>query len=99
MPTLPFVNVIQQTEVSMNSSVLAAAVILAAAATFAGASAPAQSADTEQCFGVAKAGGNDCKAGSHDCAGHSTMDRDPASFIVVPAGTCEKLAGGMLKSS
>ena len=81
----------------MNTSVLAAAVLLAATATFAGA--PAQAADTEMCFGVAKAGANDCKSGSHDCAGHSTVDRDPASFIVVPAGTCEKLVGGKLKAS
>ena len=64
----------------MNSNLIAAAVLLAATATF--AAAPAQ------------AGANDCKAGSHDCAGHATKDRDPASFILVPAGTCEKLVGG-----
>ena len=53
-------------------------------------------ADTEQCFGVAKAGANDCKSGSHDCAGHATVAGDPNSFILVPAGTCEKIAGGKL---
>jgi uncharacterized membrane protein len=53
-----------------------------------------QTAATEMCFGVAKAGGNDCKAGSHDCAGMSKVDADPASFVVLPAGTCEKIAGG-----
>ena len=53
-----------------------------------------QSAATEMCFGVAKAGGNDCKAGAHDCAGMSKVDADPASFVVLPAGTCEKIAGG-----
>jgi uncharacterized membrane protein len=56
----------------------------------------AQAQDGEQCFGVAKAGKNDCKAGAHECAGHSTADADPASFIVVPAGTCEKIVGGSL---
>jgi len=56
----------------------------------------AQAADGEQCFGVAKAGKNDCKAGAHDCAGMSTADADPASFVVVPAGTCEKIVGGSL---
>ena len=76
----------------MKTSVIAAAALLAAAASFAGA--PAQSADTEMCFGVAKAGANDCKAGAHDCAGHSTVDADPASFVVLPAGTCEKISGG-----
>jgi uncharacterized membrane protein len=57
----------------------------------------AQAQETEQCFGVAKAGKNDCKAGSHDCAGMSTVDADPQSFVVVPKGTCEKIAGGSLQ--
>jgi uncharacterized membrane protein len=56
----------------------------------------AQAQETEQCFGVAKAGKNDCKAGAHDCAGKSTVDADPQSFVVVPKGTCEKIAGGSL---
>ena len=81
----------------MNSHVIAAAVLLAATATATVAGAPAQAADSEMCFGVAKAGANDCKSGGHDCAGHATVNRDPASFIVVPAGTCEKLVGGSLK--
>jgi uncharacterized membrane protein len=68
---------------------------LATAITFSAIPA-AQAQDGEQCFGVAKAGKNDCKAGAHECAGHATMDADPASFIVVPAGTCEKIVGGSL---
>jgi uncharacterized membrane protein len=57
----------------------------------------AQAQDTEQCFGIAKAGKNDCKAGAHDCAGKSTADSDPQSFVLVPVGTCEKIAGGSMK--
>jgi uncharacterized membrane protein len=57
----------------------------------------AQAQETEQCFGVAKAGKNDCKAGAHECAGQSTVDADPQSFVVVPKGTCEKIAGGSLQ--
>jgi len=57
----------------------------------------AQAEDTEQCFGIAKAAKNDCKAGAHDCAGKSTVDADPQSFVLVPVGTCEKIAGGKLK--
>ena len=49
---------------------------------------PALAQDTEQCYGVALAGQNDCKAGSHDCKGHSTVDYDGASFKLVPVGTC-----------
>jgi uncharacterized membrane protein len=50
----------------------------------------------ENCFGVAKAGRNDCRSGRHVCAGRQRIDRDPASFIQLPVGTCEKIAGGSL---
>lgn len=59
-----------------------------------GALTSAQAAEKEKCYGVAKAGKNDCKAGSHSCAGNASKDRDPESFVVVPKGLCDKLAGG-----
>ena len=70
--------------------------LVAAAVTGAGAlsSTAAYAADGEKCYGVAKAGKNDCKTDAHSCAGMSKADKDPASFIEVPAGTCEKLTGG-----
>jgi uncharacterized membrane protein len=45
----------------------------------------------DQCYGVAMAGENDCAAGSHSCAGHSTVDYDGQSFKLVPAGTCASM--------
>ncbi len=54
----------------------------------------ARAADGEKCYGVAKAGKNDCKTDSHSCAGMSKADKDPASWIQVPAGSCDKIAGG-----
>ena len=48
----------------------------------------------EMCAGIAKAGKNDCKSQTHACKGMSTRDRDPGSFVWVPKGTCEKIAGG-----
>lgn len=69
---------------------------MAAALSMAAVPGGAQAEDTEQCFGVAKAGKNDCKTAAHACAGHSTADADPASFVVMPAGTCEKIVGGSL---
>ena len=48
----------------------------------------------EKCYGIAKAGLNDCQTASHSCAGTSTKDMDRASWIYVPAGTCGKIAGG-----
>ena len=49
-----------------------------------------------KCFGIAKAGKNDCsvKGSSHSCAGHATKDSDATDFVVVPKGTCEKIANG-----
>ena len=58
----------------------------------------ARGAGYRACFGVAKAGKNDCKAGAHDCKGLSTVDSDPQSFVLVPVGTCEKIAGGSMKA-
>ena len=52
------------------------------------AAAPASAQEVEKCYGVAMKGQNDCAAGSHDCKGHSKVDYDPASFKLVPKGTC-----------
>ena len=54
----------------------------------------------EQCFGIAKAGMNDCSSNksAHSCAGQATKNNDPMDFVAVPKGTCDKIAGGMLKA-
>jgi uncharacterized membrane protein len=81
----------------MNSPISARLGLLVAAAVtgaVALSTTQAYAADSEKCYGVAKAGKNDCKTDSHSCAGASKTDRDPASFIAVPAGSCEKIAGG-----
>jgi uncharacterized membrane protein len=55
----------------------------------------AGSGATEKCYGVAKAGKNDCaSAGNNSCAGTSAKDADGSAWILVPAGLCEKLNGG-----
>lgn len=48
---------------------------------------------TEKCFGIAKAGKNDCAGARHACNGQSTVDFDPTDFKLVPKGTCEELGG------
>jgi len=70
--------------------------MIAAIGTLATARADQSSnpAQPEQCYGIAKAGMNDCQTATHSCAGTSTKDRDKASWIYVPAGTCAKIAGG-----
>jgi uncharacterized membrane protein len=68
-----------------------------AAALSAAAITSAQAQDTEKCYGVAKAGQNDCKAGTHECKGQSEADADPDSFVFLPVGTCKKIDGGSLQ--
>ncbi|MGT2472138.1 BufA1 family periplasmic bufferin-type metallophore [Paraburkholderia terrae] len=48
-----------------------------------------------QCYGIAKAGQNDCasKTGVHSCAGEAKVDNDKGDFKKVPEGTCKKLGG------
>jgi len=53
----------------------------------------------EKCFGIVKAGKNDCQTSSHACAGQNKADGDAMSWIYVPQGTCEKIVGGKLKAS
>lgn len=49
----------------------------------------------EKCFGVAKAGQNDCanQAGTHSCAGLSKANMSLDDWKYVPAGTCASLKG------
>jgi len=59
-----------------------------------GVSFAADDANTEKCYGVSKAGKNDCAGAAHACAGQSKKDRDAKEWIKLPKGTCERLAGG-----
>lgn len=60
--------------------------------------AAAQDAEMEKCYGVVKAGKNDCAGPGHSCQGQASTDSDPNEFILVPAGTCERLTGGEVKA-
>lgn len=55
--------------------------------------AAGMAADKEHCYGVAKAGQNDCASGNHACAGQSKKDNDPRDWKMVAKGTCEKMGG------
>ena len=70
------------------------------AAGLAAASGNAVAADKEKCFGIAKAGQNDCgsKYSKHACAGQSKIDHDKNDWKYVGKGTCEKM-GGALKAA
>lgn len=60
------------------------------------ATAFADDDNSEKCYGVAKAGKNDCAAGAHACAGQSTKTASAKEFIKLPKGTCERIVGGSL---
>lgn len=95
------------------TAVLAAAVALALAATQQAASAASaemekmmketaeaiKAGKMEKCYGVTKAGGNDCQTATASCAGSSTKDGDKAAFIVLPKGTCERIVAGSMNPS
>ncbi len=50
----------------------------------------------EKCYGIVKAGQNDCQTSNSACAGTAEIDAKPTAFIVVPKGTCDKIVGGSL---
>ena len=57
--------------------------------------AAAQDKGKEKCFGIAKAGQNDCAnlSGSHSCAGQAKADDGVDEWKYVAKGTCKKLGG------
>jgi uncharacterized membrane protein len=80
----------------MSSSKLAqsaVAAILAVAAAQHAAAAEDKSKPMEKCYGIAKAGQNDCGTARHSCAGKAAKDNAPDEWKYVPKGTCEKLGG------
>ena len=85
--------------ISKNALVAAAISGLFAMNFAATAGAADESAATEKCYGVAKAGMNDCAAPTHACSGQSKAERSKTDWVKLPAGTCERLAGGMLKTA
>ena len=50
-------------------------------------------APKEKCYGIAKAGQNDCGTSRHTCAGKAAKDNAPDEWKYVAKGTCEKLGG------
>jgi uncharacterized membrane protein len=57
--------------------------------------AQAQDAAKEKCFGIAKAGQNDCAnlAGTHSCAGQAKIDNDKGEWKYVAKGSCKSMKG------
>jgi len=83
----------QSKTTTLISAALAAGVLMATATN----ATAAPRYEPEKCYGVAKAGQNDCAAGpGTTCAGSSTVDAQGDAWMYVPKGMCEKLVGGSL---
>ena len=56
---------------------------------------PAAAQEKEKCYGISKAGQNDCASasGSHSCAGQSKVDMDKGEWKYVAKGTCKTMKG------
>lgn len=71
------------------SAVLAALAVAAVSTVALTANTATAKPAMEKCYGVAKAGKNDCKAGpGTSCAGTSTRDYQGNAWKLVKAGTC-----------
>jgi uncharacterized membrane protein len=81
-----------------NAAFAAIGSLLASSVTTHAFAADKPQMDMEKCYGVAKAGKNDCAGGAHACAGQSKSDNSGKEFLSLPKGTCERLVGGSLKS-
>lgn len=70
------------------------------ALTVATISIPAQAAadapKMEKCYGVVKAGKNDCQTNVSACAGTATKDSQKDAWLYLPKGTCEKIVGASI---
>jgi uncharacterized membrane protein len=58
----------------------------------------ADKAPVEKCYGIVKAGKNDCQTAVSACAGTATKDGQKDAWLYVPKGTCDKIVGASLKS-
>ena len=56
---------------------------------------PAAAQEKEKCYGIVKAGQNDCAnlSGSHSCAGQSKTDKGVAEWKYVAKGSCTGMKG------
>ena len=52
----------------------------------------------EKCYGIARAGLNDCFFSGNSCAGTAKRDGEPGAWVYVPQGTCKKINGGTLEA-
>ncbi len=75
-------------------STMAVALSMALQASAQGGPAPVPKFDHEKCYGIAKAGKNDCQTANSSCAGTSRRNAQGDAWVYLPKGSCEKVVGG-----
>jgi uncharacterized membrane protein len=79
------------------ASAMATALTLPALTTAQSGPAMAPKFEHEKCYGITKAGKNDCQTANSSCAGTSRRNSQGDAWIYVPKGTCDRLVGGSLQ--
>lgn len=87
----------------MNTKVLLTSAI-GAVISMSGLAGSASAADVrcsemERCYGVSKAGKNDCSTSNSACSGTAKQDFQKDAWVFVPKGTCARLAGGAIAAA
>jgi uncharacterized membrane protein len=79
----------------MNQRLIISSALASALALGLVGQASAQAKEKEKCFGIAKAGQNDCAnlSGSHSCAGQAKADMGADEWKYVAKGTCKDMKG------
>jgi uncharacterized membrane protein len=79
----------------MNQRLIASSALASVLALGLIGQAAAEEKAKEKCFGVAKAGQNDCAnlSGTHSCAGQSKADKGADEWKYVAKGTCKDMKG------
>jgi uncharacterized membrane protein len=52
--------------------------------------------ERERCYGIVRAGNNDCANSKHSCVNKSPANGSNAEWIMLPKGICKRIVGGSL---
>jgi uncharacterized membrane protein len=79
------------------ASAVAGALAMPFVAGAQGGPAPKPKFEAEKCYGIVKAGKNDCQTTNSSCAGTSKRDGQGDAWVYMPKGSCERVINGSLQ--
>jgi len=83
---------------SMNTLLTSAIAGTLSLGLVAGNAVAAEKTPMEKCYGISKAGKNDCQTSISACAGTAKKDGQKDAWLFLPKCSCEKIVGASLKS-